>query len=78
MNENTKWHGANDETKTTGDLKRNEGARRIALNTLKDAGIDLPDSNLCVLKTDEESRWRIGINDESKATTDGKSANIAR
>ena len=52
--------------------------RHNALNALKDAGIDLPDSNLRVLKTDEESRWRIGINDESKAATDGKSANIAR
>ena len=31
MNENTKRQGANDETKTTGDLKRNEGARRIAV-----------------------------------------------
>jgi small-conductance mechanosensitive channel len=52
--------------------------RHNALNALKDAGIDLPDSNLRVLKTDEESRWRIGINDESKAAMDGKSANIAR
>ena len=31
MNENTKRQGANDETKTTGDLKRNEGARRITV-----------------------------------------------
>ncbi len=31
MNENKKRHGANDETKTTGDLKRNKGAKRIAI-----------------------------------------------
>ncbi len=52
--------------------------RHNALNALKDAGIDLPDSNLRVLKTDEESRLSIGINDESNAAADNKSANIAR
>ena len=52
--------------------------RHNALNALKDAGIDLPDSNLRVLKTDEESRLRIGINDESNAAADDKSANTAR
>ena len=41
--------------------------RRNALNALKDPGIDLPDSNLRVLKTNDESRLQIAVSAESGA-----------
>lgn len=51
--------------------------RRNALNALKDAGIDLPDSNLRVLKTNDESRLKIAVSAESAAANDDSRAERA-
>jgi len=52
--------------------------RRNALNALKEAGINLPDSNLRVLKTEDENRLKIAVSSDSKvAAGDGQTAKSA-